>query len=380
MTERLILRLAAVALVACTLSVAGKASARATVNVSGSIYVDEWWLSKKDAADRSLGSITPEGALKLSVDVHDDLAISAKACFSCHGVEMEHLSVEYTPRNWFNVSAGRVVVPFGDFANRVDPSSHRSVSAPLIFDMGRIPYGDRTGFNLGVVPAPYVETGVVVYGQSWIANRIQVWYGAYGVAGLKGSNDVDWASMRSVYYADNNRLPAGGGRLALTWSQEDPSAVLGDVSVGGSFTGGRYDQASSLGYAAWGADAQLRLGPLTLRGEYAARRTHIDPNASGFRFVVVDPWFDKKGWYAEIEHPLGKYVGAIYRVDRMDRVGIPVPGTITAIGPDARITRYTAGLMVTPVTSLFLKASYEYWDMTNIGAIHSAHVGVGGSF
>jgi hypothetical protein len=380
MTERLILRLAAVALVAATLSVAGRASARSTVNVSGSIYVDEWWISKKDVSDRSLGGITPEGALKVSVDVHDDLSISAKACFSCHGIEMEHIAVEYTPRNWFNVTAGRVVVPFGEYANRVDPSSHRTVSAPLIFDMGRMPYFDRAGFNLGVVPAPYVDTGVVVYGQTWIANRIQVWYGAYGVAGLKGSNDVDWVSMRSAYYADNNRLPAGGGRLALTWSQEDPTAFIGDVSLGGSFTGGRYDQANALGYAAWGADAQVRLGPVTLRGEYAARRTHIDPNASGYRFVVRDPFFDKRGWYAEIEHPIGKYVSAVYRVDRMDRIGVPIPGSLTALSPDSRIKRYTAGVMVTPVASFFLKASYEYWDMSDFGAIHSVHAGVGGSF
>jgi hypothetical protein len=380
MTERFLLRLAAAALLGYGLLSAGTARARSTVNVSGSIYVDQWWLSKKSASDRTIGTITPDGALKVSVDVHDDLAISAKACFSCHGIEMEHFSLEYTPKSYFNVSAGRVVVPFGEYANRVDPSSHRTVSAPLIFDMGRIPYGDRTGYNLGVVPAPYVDTGVIVYGQTWIGERVQVWYGGYGVAGFRGSNDVDWAAMRSVYYTDNNRVPAGGARLALTWSQQDPSFVIGDVSVGGSFTGGRYDQDATLGYKAWGIDAQARIGPCVLRGEYAARRTDVDPNAAGYRYVVVDPFFDKRGWYAELEHPLGKWVGAVYRVERMDRVGIPVPGTLPVITPDSSIKRYTAGLMITPAASLYLKASYEYWEMTDIGAIHSTHVGIGGSF
>jgi len=380
MTERRLARLTLAAAAGLALLAGARAEAKSAVNVSGSIYVDQWWLSSKTAADHTIGAITPDGALKVSADVHDDLAVSAKACFGCHGIEVEHLSVEYTPKSWFNVSAGRVVVPFGEYANRIDPGSHRSVSAPLIYDMGRMPYGDKTGFNLGVIPVPYVDTGAILYGQSWIGERVQVWYGGYGVAGLRGSNDADFTSMRSVYYADNNRLPSGGGRLALTWSQEDPSFVLGDVSVGGSFTGGRYDQPGSLPYAAWGLDAQTRVGPFTLRGEYAARRTHIDPSAPGFRFVVVDPWFDKKGWYAEIEHPIGKWLGAVYRYDRMDRVGVPVPGMITQISPDSTIKRVTAGLMLTPATSFYVKASYEYWDFSDLGTTHGVHVGVGGSF
>ena len=69
--------------------------------------------------------------------------------------------------------------------------------------MGRIPYGGRTGWNLGVVPVPYVDTGVVVYGQTWIADAVQVWYGAYGVAGFKGSSDLEFMAMRSPYDGDN---------------------------------------------------------------------------------------------------------------------------------------------------------------------------------
>jgi len=368
------------ALVGSLLLTPGEARARSSVNVSGSVYVDDWQLSNKAAARSTAGTLTPDGALKVEVDVHDVLAVSAKGCFSCHGLEMEHISLEYTPRPYFNVSAGRVVVPFGEYSNRVDSSSHTTPDAPLVFDMGRMPYYGSTGFNEGVVMLPYVDTGIVAYGQTWLGQRVQVWYGGYAVAGFRGANDLDFVSMRSAYYTDNNTVPAGGGRLALTYSQQDPSSWMGDVSIGGSYTGGRYDSAGALGYHAWGADAQARLGPVTLRGEYAARRTDIDTNASGYRFIIVDPHFDKRGWYLEAESPLGRWVKGVARLDLLERRGIPTPGMLEAIGPDARMTRYTAGAMVTPVSAFYVKGAYEYWRIKDIADVHSIHVGAGASF
>jgi len=360
--------------------VAERAQARANVNVSGSVYVDDWSLSNKAAAQSTPGTLTPDAALKVEVDVHDVLAVSAKACFSCHGLEVEHISLDYTPRPYFNLSAGRVVIPFGEFSNRVDPSSHATPDAPLIFDMGRMPYFGASGFNEGVIPLPYVDTGVIAYGQTWLGKRVQAWYGGYGVAGLRGTNDIDFISMRSAYYTDNNTVPAGGGRIALTYSQANPSSWIGDVSVGGSITGGRYDPAGSLGYYAWGVDAQAPIGPVTIRGEYAARRTDIDRNAPGYRSVIVDPFFDKRGWYLEAESPVGKWVRAVARVDRLDREGIPTPSMIAALGPDAHITRYTAGVTVTPVSAFFIKGAYEYWLIQDLANLQSFHLGVGAAF
>ena len=74
---------------------------------------------------------------------------------------------------------------------------------------------------------------------------------------------------------------------------------MGFSSGGGSFTGGRYDKDSKLGYQAYGADASMVLWKLTLRGEYAYRRTQLAPNQP-YRFELVDDWFRKDGWYAPI--------------------------------------------------------------------------------
>ena len=370
-----------VALAACA-TAASAARAHTNVNAAGSAYVDYWYVPRS-IGTTALQSVTPEGSLKIAVDVHDELSFSAKTCFGCHGIEMEHLQVEYTPRSWFNVQAGRIALPFGEFSNRVDPFSHKTASAPLIFDMGRMALYGRNDMNLGVVPAPFVDTGVLVFGQAWIGERLQVWYGAYGVAGLRGSNDFDFVSQRTAYYSDNNRTPAGGGRIALTWSQANSGGVLGDVSVGGSFTAGRYDVGGALGYAAWGVDANTRVGPVVIRGEYATRRTDLDPTAPGYAYQPVDSWFRKSGWYAELEHPLGSHLAAVYRADALRREGAPLPGS--DLSPDAKMTRYSAGLMVTPTNAFFVKLGYEYWQLRGFAAevptsFHSFHGGVGGSF
>jgi hypothetical protein len=239
MIERLLRRwlpiLAAVVLSALLLQGSTARAGSGSLRVSGSVSVDYWGIG-----DRTVGPKQPEGmgldaSLTIGGDVHEDLSYSVKTCFSCHGMEPEHVMVDYQPKPWFNVQAGRLTVPFGDFSNRVDPGSHALSSAPLIYDMGHMAYGSRTEFNLGIIPLPYVDTGVLVYGQTWLGSRLQLWYGGYAVTGMRGSNDVDFVAMRSLYYTDNNNQPAPGGRATLTYSAE-PGEVFGDASIGASAT------------------------------------------------------------------------------------------------------------------------------------------------
>ncbi len=363
---------------AALLLAAGAAGASPGVAVSGSFYVDSWVIPD-GAAVRATRGVTPDGSLKIGVDINDDLSFSAKACISCHGLEMEHANLDYQPRTWFNLQVGRLAVPFGEYANRVDQSGHKPVSAPLIYDMGRSAYADRANFNGPVVMLPYVDTGAMVYGQFFLGDWAQVWYGAYAVGGLKGSGDVDWMSLRAVPYTDNNGAPAYGGRVAITLTSE-PGGLFGDVSVGGSYTGGRFDKAGKLQYDAVAADLAIPFWRATLRGEAALRRTRLDPTAPGYGFAVVDDFFDKRGFYAELEHPLGRYLGVAWRYDVLERLGVPLPGSAAAMTPSSRLSRATAGFMLTPAASLFVKLSYEYWMPSDYPEFHSGHVGVGGAF
>lgn len=348
-----------------------------SVTISGSAYVDYWFLSSPMAQKASLSPLTPEAALKVEVDVHENLSFSARMCFGCHGLEVDRAHLDWTPNQYFNVQVGRIGVPFGEFSVRYDPTSYRSVSKPLIYEMGRMPYYGRAGFNLGVVPTPYVDTGAVAYGQLWFGESVQLWYGAYAVGGFKGTNDFDWVQMRTPYYFDNNRWPAGGGRAVLTISGS--GSVFRDFSLGISGMHGAYDPESKRRYTALGADLSLRLGPVTIRSEAAFIRLNIDPDAP-YKTTPVDPFIDRGGFYAEVEHPLGQHLIFLYRFDMLRRAGVQLPGSYAALSTDSRIYRYTHAGQVALADSLFLKASYEYWWFNDFPAFHSAHLGLGGTF
>jgi hypothetical protein len=349
------------------------------VSLSGSFYLDDWIVPGHVAPPQASRGLTPDGSLKVGLDVNDELSFSAKACLSCHGIELEHAAFDFQPKVWFNVQFGRLAVPFGEYSNRTDQSGHRTVSAPLIYDMGRMAYADRSEFNGPIVMLPYVDTGLMVYGQFFLGSVMQVWYGAYLVGGFKGAADVDWMALRSVPYTDNNRLPSCGGRLALTLTSP-PGRLIGDVSLGASYTGGRYDRSGRLQYHAGAVDLAIPIRKITLRAEVAYRRTRLDPAASGYGYVLIDDYFDKRGGYAELEHPLGRYLNMVYRYDRLDRIGVPLPGSAAAMTPRSRLERATAGLVVTPAASLYLKLSYEYWRPSAQPAFHSGHLGLGGAF
>lgn len=364
---------------AAALLVAGPALATEGVLFSGSAYVDYWGIPDRAAADRSAQGFAPATSVKIGVDINDDLSFSAKACIGCHGIDMEHVSLDYQPKMWFNVQAGRIAVPFGEFSNRVDPSSYKTASQPLVYDMGRMAWGSRSAMNLGVLPQPYVDTGALVYGIRWMGERIQVWYGIWGVAGLRGSNDLDWMAMRSPPYNDNNREPSGGGRLAISYSA-NPGAFIGDCNIGGSYTGGRYDKDATRWYHIVGADATLRLWKTVLRGEWVMRRTELDKGASGYPYALEDDWFKKEGFYGEAEVPFGKRLTAVYRYEELRRTGAPLPGSVAELTPDSKMVRHTGGFLVTPAAAVYIKLSWEYWDTTDFGRFHTYHVGIGGAF
>jgi hypothetical protein len=382
MTEHRLPRLSPLATVAtaAALALLAPRAARATEGViySGSAYVDYWGIPDKTAVKAAPAGVAPMASMRIGVDVNDDLSFTMKACVSCHGIDAEQIALDYQPKSWFNVQFGRIAVPFGEFSNRVDPGSYKTASPPLIYDMGRMAYGGRSTMNLGVLPLPYVDTGALVYGVRWLGEKIQVWYGVYGVAGLRGSNDLDWMAMRSVPYNDNNRVPAYGGRLALSYSS-NPGAFFGDANLGGSWTAGKYDKEGVLGYEAWAVDATLRLAKLVLRGEYASRRTDLDPGAT-YAYAIVDPWIQKEGFYGEAEVPLGGYLSAVYRWDELRRTGTPLPASVAQLAADSTFRRHTGGVVITPAAALYVKLSWELWQTTDFGDFQTYHVGIGGAF
>jgi hypothetical protein len=368
------------AAVAAALALAAwSAPARASdVNFSGSVFTDFVRFSDAAAREASIGSFNPEASVKLEAGVTEQLAITGKACFSCHGLEVAQAQLEYSPSSRLNVTAGRVIVPFGDFSERYDPSGHRTASKPLIYDMGRMPWFEDDALYLGVVPIPYVDTGAIVHGQVWPLKRLQLWYAVYGVAGFREAGDrpdldlhPGWGSRRHHYW-DNNSLPSFGGRLATSYVSPRGS-LLRQASLGGSLTGGRHDAEEEESYRAWGVDATVRVHEVTLRAEYAARRVDLPPGAFG------GDRLDKAGWYAELEHPIGSRLVAVYRYDELRREG-PTDRVVIPISTDTKVRRYTAGLELRPADAVFVKASFEHYRPTELPITNALHLGVGATF
>ena len=102
--------------------------------------------------------------------------------------------------------------------------------------------------------------------------------------------------------------------------------------------------------------------------------------AASYQVELKDPFFVKDGFYAELEHPLGKYLNVVYRYEELRRTGAPLPGAPAELTPRSRFMRYTGGLVVTPAQNLFVKASWEYWDTSDFGRFNTYHAGIGGAF
>src|SRR5439155_7578053 len=157
------------------------------------------------------------------------LSERAVACAACHGttrfelyeaavkVDLATLLTETCPRDWqMSVDAGRFVVPFGAFSAQTNPGVYRTVSTPLIFNMGQRLFNQDLGFP--VLPMPYADEGInlnvdVPLGDCG-TGPITATMDAYLVNGLEGSNNgVDFLQSRDLF--DNNNRVAGGGRVTV---------------------------------------------------------------------------------------------------------------------------------------------------------------------
>lgn len=357
----------------------------ADLNAAGSIYLNQPTLlgDRSDAeADDALGftnrGLNAEAAFKVVADVDEHLSASAKVCFGCHGFMADMAYFDWSIEDRFNVRAGRFPVPFGEFYLRHDPANHRSASKPLPYEMGRMLY--REAFNLAVLPEPYPDNGIELFG-TFRGAVAELAYSLYAVAGLKGSAgaaDLDFIRSRTEYFADNNRTPALGGRLTLAF----PNLPLDGwrwFSIGLSAMHGAYDDEGDLTYSLVGADLYTRVGSINLRGEVMARRTEIPDEPARYRQTLDELFVQREGFYVELDGPATDNLEWLLRVDGFRRAG-PLLLDSPLESTDSRIVRYTVGLNIIPTTAVKLKLAYERWQMTDFDSADLIHTGLVGTY
>jgi hypothetical protein len=125
--------------------------------------------------------LTFELAQKVVADVGHGVSFTVKACAGCHGLEVDQGFGELHVKRFVNVRAGRLNVPVGEFTVRHDPTNFATPSKPLPFAMGDMLQYDRSGFNLGILPAPYVDNGAEVFGSFSLGKTVTLDYSVAAV-------------------------------------------------------------------------------------------------------------------------------------------------------------------------------------------------------
>ena len=352
-------------------------------NFAGSVQIDYLMVpTERVAADQSFDGATVELSLKLAVDFGDRVSANVKMCVACHGLEVGMAFFDLRIADELNVRVGRFTPALGSFPLRHDPANHRTSDKPLPYDMGRMLR--LREWNLGILPAPWVDNGVEVSG-TLFGDVGQLDYAVYGVGGPKAGADAvdfDFIQSRSAdrYYLDNNSDPSVGARVAGTL---EPGPLI--LSVGASAMTGRYDPDRRLSFFIAGVDLALQIGELQFRSEYLVRRTEMslgeDPEAR-FRYGPGEDgefgnFTVRDGFYGEVEHPLGD----LELIGRFD--GLRRSGNVLATSPlrfESTVLRYTAALAYRVMGGLRVKSSVELYDFSDFEDEIALHLGIAGSF
>jgi hypothetical protein len=297
------------------------------------------------------------------------------ACISCHGVGEPGLNSRIEPAEAAvrvdlssfldcyihgmkaGIDAGRFVVPFGAFSAQSDPSLYRTVSTPLIFNMGQRIFNQDIGFP--VLPMPYADEGVNLNLTLPVCkcgcDTITITSDTYLVNGLNGAaNDVDFLQSRDLL--DNNNRAAGGARL-----------TIGDqyIRAGVSWTAGRYNSAGDpqgLDYRIYGFDIQAHYKRLLrFQAEWARR----DGDRIGLLPIVGTAQFMEGvyGYYVEAEARPWEtcHVSFLARYDQQTTNSVLPPPTSTLNNGHFNVERVTVGINIELWHQSLLMFNYERW-------------------
>jgi hypothetical protein len=351
-------------------------------SVQGSyLYVHDYEDEGEDRTD--FDGFTTELSAKLAVDFEEHISTNVKLCYGCHGFELDMAYVDLTAFDELRFRIGRFNPSFGEFPLRHDPANHRTVDKPLPYDMGRMLR--LREYNLGVLPAPYVDNGLEIGGTHWFGYSFQLDYAVYAVGGLRGGDtdvDIDFQAMRrgfTSYYIDNNSQPGVGGRLAFTLDFPDAESTF---TLGTSGMAGRYDPSAKLSYFLAEADFYARIKTFELRAEYLLRRTEMNlgddpatrfkygPNAKG----KYDRFMLKDGFYVEALIPVLPRLELVARWDGLRRIGNVE--TTSALSKRSTVFRYTGGTDISVGYGVRVKLDVEYYDFNDFKNDIAATVGV----
>lgn len=297
------------------------------------------------------------------------LSISLTACTTCHlSSEAEGRPIELVEASLrvdldqalgahegplqAALEAGRFVVPFGAFAAQSNPAAYRTVSRPLIYNMGQ--GVDRSQVGGPLLPMPYSDEGLMVNLEAPLFGEVTAQLDLYAVNGLQGTLDVDLHQSRA--WSDNNSDPAVGGRLTFGI----PELTLGASAMTGNMEASAGALAGRLGYRIVGLDLSARIGRRVRLVAEVAKRQNDQLTIPGFNRVETEI----EGYVAEGSLLLLEDAGLslVARIDLMRHEdGVAPLGS--NLSPNFRITRTTWGFDLATWGGSSLMLNHEHWSM-----------------
>ena len=340
--------------------------------VQGTFYTDISAVS----ADKHERDPIPEegitGEYSVGATYHADktFSVTVRACVGCHSFELQSAYFDWEMNPGWSLRAGRIPVPFGGFSRRTSPSHVESATKPLAYIMGGMVREEQ--FNMGIVPAPFIDNGASLTGTMWVNSSSKVTLEMAVVRGLKGfSPDIDFEASRD--YEDFNGEPAVAGRLLFSTDT---------IITGASFTWGRYDIEGELDYLMASVEFQVRFGQWNLRMEGLMRETdYFTPDAfSPARDLETSR---RSAYIVQVDGPLTDTVRGFVLHDYLKVEDIflgpagptAMPSPLTTDDTNS-IFRVAGGVVYAARAGLQVKGSVEYWDPSDFEKALVFHLGV----
>lgn len=222
-------------------------------------------------------------------------------------VELEYADIHYFLTDTTTVTAGKFLLPFGQFSANLHPSwINRTPWTPGI-------YGSHGSAQAMTPLLPILsDVGIAVQQTFYFSSQQKIFLDLYVTNGARAEAHVDGdeivedhaeneevvdehaEAFPEVEFAatsgDNNKNKAFGGRIAY--------AFLPAIEVGASYYTAKYDEEERLNITAQGMDINVIGSHYLIRGEYISTETDGLEEADEHGEETINA-FKRNGWYLQ---------------------------------------------------------------------------------
>lgn len=250
---------------------------------------------------------------KMHVEAETEISLSAEGETE---IELEYADLHYFLTDTMTVTAGKFLLPFGQFGPNIHPSwINRSPWTPGI-------YGTHGGNQAMEALLPILSDVGIAFQKTFVMGESsKVFLDIYSTNGPRiedahdeethdeeeGGELVEEESHDELpelefdaTSGDSNKNKAFGGRVAY--------AMLPNVEIGASYYTAKYDEDGALEFSAQGLDLNVSDSHYVLRGEYIATETDALEEEEGETEIHT---FKRDGWYLQNTLQVGKFWPAI---------------------------------------------------------------------